>query len=69
MPKRFAEGFDPEAVRAMTAAFDLACEVLGHVNRTDPVTESLAKIIVEQAHTGERDPDKLCGMALRALQR
>jgi hypothetical protein len=40
MPQRFAEGFDPNAVKAMMAA-----------------------------RTGERDPDKLCAMALRSLAR
>jgi hypothetical protein len=68
VPKRFSESFDPDAVRAMMAAFDKACEVLGVVDRSDPITETVAKMIVEQAHTGKRDPDKLCALTLRALQ-
>jgi hypothetical protein len=68
MPQRFSAGFDPDVVRAMMAAFDKACAVLGLVDREDPLTESLAKTIVEQARTGERDPDKLCAMALQALE-
>jgi hypothetical protein len=68
MPQRFSAGFDPEAVRAMMAAFDKACAVLGLVDREDPLIQSLAKTIVEQARTGERNPDKLCAMALQALE-
>ena len=67
MPKRFAESFDPDTVRAMMAAFDKACEALGLVDRSDPITETLAKTIVVQARTGERDPAKLCALTLRAL--
>jgi hypothetical protein len=69
VPKRFSESFDPDAVRVMMAAFDKACEALGLVDRNDPIiTETVAKTIVEQARTGERDPDKLCALTLRALQ-
>jgi hypothetical protein len=67
MPQRFSNGFDPEAVTAMMVAFDKACDVLGLVRTHDGATETLAKKIVEQAQTGERDPDKLCQMALRAI--
>jgi hypothetical protein len=70
MPTRFADdSFDPGAVKAMMAAFDRACQVLGLVDRSDPLTENLAKIVVQQARSGERDPDKLCAMALKAVGR
>jgi hypothetical protein len=68
MPQRFSAGFDPEAVRAMMAALDKACAVLGLSDREDPLTQSLARTIVEQARTGERDPDKLCAMTLQSLE-
>ena len=67
VPERFSQGFDPDAVKAMAIAFEKACEVLGLAVTHDAVTERLAKIIVEQARTGERDPDKLCALTLRAL--
>ena len=67
MPERFAAAFDPPAVKAMMAAFDKACEALGLAKTHDSVTETLARTIVAQASTGERDPDKLCEMTLRAL--
>ncbi|HUL07024.1 MAG TPA: hypothetical protein VLV76_11870 [Candidatus Acidoferrum sp.] len=67
MPQRFAIGFDPETVNAMMAAFDKACDALRLAKTHDGATEFLAKAVVEQAKTGERDPDKLCAMTLRAL--
>jgi hypothetical protein len=69
MPQRFAEGFDPEAVKAMMAAFDQACERLGLAPTHDALTERLAKAIVTAARTGERDPDQLRAIALRSLAR
>jgi hypothetical protein len=51
----------------MGVAFDKACDALGLARTHDAVTERLAKMIVEQARTGERDPDKICEMTLRAL--
>ena len=67
MPQRFAEGFDPEAVKAMMVAFDQACDRLGLARTHDVLTERLAKAIVSAARTGERDPDNLRAMALRSL--
>jgi len=68
MPERFTDGsFGVEDMRAMNAAFDQACEALGLSNTHDSVTQRLARAVVEQARGGERDPDKLCAMTLRAL--
>ena len=70
MPDRFLAGsFDPEAVRVMDIAFGKACEALGLAKTHDALTEELAKMIVEQARTGERNPDKLCALTLAALKR
>ena len=59
MPQRFAEGFDPEAVKAMMVAFDQACDRLGLARTHDVLTERLAKAIVSAARTRERDPNNL----------
>jgi hypothetical protein len=70
MPRRFADrSFDPGAINAMLDAFGKACALLGLVDREDSITETLAKMIVEQARTGERDPDRLCALTLEALKR
>jgi len=70
MPRRFADrSFDPEAIKAMMDAFHKARVVLGLVDREDSITDNLAKMIVEQARSGERNPDRLCAMTLDALKR
>jgi hypothetical protein len=48
-------------------AFDKVCEVLRVPTTHDALTENLAKLVIEQARTGERNPDKLCEMTLKAL--
>ena len=55
--------FDPEHVKAMGEAFDSAIRELDDsVGR-----EVIAEQIIALAKTGERDPDKLCEMAMDAL--
>lgn len=68
MPQRFLDGgFDAETVRAMQAAFGAAREVLNLADTTDAITDFLAKTIMEQARAGERDPTRLCALALKAI--
>jgi hypothetical protein len=45
----------------------LICEILRVPTTHDALTENLAKLVIEQARTGERNPDKLCAMTLKAL--
>jgi hypothetical protein len=51
--------FDDEVVAAMGIAFDRACRAFALVDKEDTVTSVLAQKIIEAAHAGERDPDKL----------
>jgi hypothetical protein len=37
------------------------------VNRADPITEIVARKIIEIAGMGERDPEPICALALLAL--
>ena len=59
------EGFDPETVRLMGLAFEMALASL-RSGCTDPLREALARNI-ELAKTGERDPERLCEGALKDL--
>jgi hypothetical protein len=76
--------FDPKEVEALTSAYENACAALDLVNRTDPLTEIIAKMIIERAKAGELDPVRLmreragraapqplmrCGWAARLSQR
>lgn len=67
LPFFLNQGFDPEATTAMGAAFDLACKELHDRGQPDLVREVIAKQIIKGARAGERDPDRLCAAALRAL--
>jgi hypothetical protein len=60
--------FDPEAVAAMTEAFEAACEVLQDAGQPDVVREIIAKRIVAAATVGERDPVRLRAAALAERQ-
>jgi hypothetical protein len=59
--------FGPEEIDRMTIAYEEALRVLGLTDRADPMTEILAKKIVEIAQTGERDPIRICTSAVAAI--
>src|SRR5215831_2464088 len=59
------DSFGPEDITKMSAAFEAALGKLGLVERSDPTTMALAKLIIEFAKVGERDPEQLCALALR----
>jgi hypothetical protein len=50
--------FEPEALAAMSEAFEAACEVL-HDTRPDEAREVIAEQIIAAARLGERDPVRL----------
>jgi hypothetical protein len=58
---------EPEDVASLTAAFDAALSKLRLVDRKDPITMTVAKLIIQLAKDGERDPKKLCDETLRIL--
>ena len=59
--------FEPEDVAKLTAAFEAAISKLGLVNRSDLATTTVAKLIIQLAEDGERDPEKLCDSVLAIL--
>jgi hypothetical protein len=59
--------FGPEQVRAMTTAYEDALRVLRLADRADPITEMVAKAIIEVAKTGERDPAQIRKLAIASL--
>ena len=61
--------FEPEEVASLTAAFDAALSKLGLVDREEPMTTTVAKLIIQLAKDGERDPKKLCDQALKILHK
>jgi hypothetical protein len=60
--------FDPEAIKAMSAAFEAVCEALRLLPRSDAITEILARKVIEVAGTGECDPERIRDLVLLALK-
>ena len=60
-------GFDPEAIRIMTTAYEAVREQLGLTDRSDPLTQLVARKVIEIAQTGVRDPDLLCERVVEAI--
>ena len=59
--------FDPKSIKVMGIAFEMARTALRIANRDDLANEQLiANRIIGLAKTGERNPDALCGGALKS---
>jgi hypothetical protein len=59
--------FPPEDIARMTKAYDAALQLLRLTDRHDPVTEIIAKKIIEITRAGERDPPRICARAIKEL--
>ena len=59
--------FGPDEIEAMTASYDGALIELCQPNNDDPITELVAKSIVNVTATGERNPELIKERALSAL--
>ena len=59
--------FGPDEIKVMTAAYEGALVDLNVANRDDPLTELIAKAIVNVTATGERDPVLVKARAINAL--
>ncbi len=59
--------FGQMEIEVMSAAYESALVNLGIANRDDPITELLAKAIVNVVATGERDPKLVEQRAINAL--
>jgi hypothetical protein len=60
--------FGPEDTKRMGEAYELALSELGLSDRRDPFTEIVAKLIIEVAQTGEKDPSRICALAVSRLR-
>jgi hypothetical protein len=56
--------FGPDDLKAIGEAFSCALTKLRLYDRTDPIVELVARRIVRAALAGERDPIKLCEIAV-----
>jgi hypothetical protein len=60
--------FGPEDIKLMTDAYELALPQLGLVDRQDPLTELVAKYVVEAAQTGTKNADAICNAVIQRLR-
>lgn len=60
--------FGPEDTKRLVEAYELALVRLELKDRDDPLTETIARLIVEVAQTGEKDPKTICARALSLLR-
>jgi hypothetical protein len=56
--------FGPEDLQVMSAAFSAALAKLKLSVTRDPLVEMVARRIIRAALSGERDPERLCELAL-----
>ncbi len=59
--------FEPDDIKRMTTAYETALVQLELKDRNDPLTELIAKLIIEVAQTGETNADNICAIALSRL--
>jgi len=59
--------FAPEDISRLVAAYEDCLRILNVADRPDPVTERLAKKIIEIGQTGMRDPIQIGRLALKEL--
>jgi hypothetical protein len=60
--------FDPEVKRVMGVAFEAICATLRIDDRSTPAAAAVASKVIGLTLLGERDPDRLCAMALSDLR-
>ena len=61
-------GLGSDDTLRMGEAYELALVELGLKDRNDPLTEIVAKLIIEIAQTGLKDPRTICANALSQLR-
>ena len=58
---------EPAEIAILAAAYEDALRILRLTDREDPITEVVAKKIIDVAELGERDPARICEAALKEL--
>jgi len=59
--------FTPEEVTVLGNAFEDVLQTLGLIDRKDPMTETVAKKLVDLATAGVRDPERLKYLTVQAF--
>ncbi len=57
----------PEEISRLSAAYEQTLKALSIKDRNDPLTEMIAKKIIEIGQTGVRDPAQISQLAIKGL--
>ncbi|MCK1605447.1 hypothetical protein IVB02_29630 [Bradyrhizobium sp. 166] len=57
----------PDEIARLSTAYEQALHAIGVEDRSDPLTELIAKKIIEIGQTGLKDPAQICSRAVEAL--
>jgi hypothetical protein len=57
----------PDEIGRLVAAYEQTLEALGLKDRSDPITQLVARKIIEIGQTGVRDAGQLASIAIREL--
>lgn len=57
----------PEEITRLSSAYEQALRTIGVQDRSDPLTELIARKIIEIGQTGLKDPAKICVRAIEEL--
>ena len=57
----------PEEISRLEAAYEQTLRAIGLKDRNDPITEMIAKKIIEIAQTGVRDPAQISILAIKEI--
>jgi hypothetical protein len=57
----------PEEIKRLETAYEQTLRALHLVDRNDPITEIIAKKIIEIAQTGVKDPGEISQLAMKDL--
>lgn len=60
--------FGPQEIKRMTDAYEIALALLGLVDRSDPITQTLARRVINAAQTGEENPNRIASLAIEELR-
>jgi hypothetical protein len=61
--------YEPELVGLMGCVYEDVLKALGLADRAAPVTEQIAKKIIELTKAGEHDPARLKDLTVQAFQK
>jgi hypothetical protein len=59
----------PEDVGGLVTAYESTLKALELKSRSDPITEIVARKVIEIGQTGVRDPIQIANLAIKALGR